>query len=89
MSKAFRTFIDILNIIIGVAVVSLTVMAFLDTDRNSFLFPIIFVLGAAANLFTAIKRAMTDRKVSAIILFVVSLILAGVAFVTYLAIGGM
>lgn len=89
MSKVIRKIIDVLNIVIGLAVVTLTVMAFMDTANNSGFFSLIFLLGAAANFFTAIKSAMTDRRGPAILLFIFSFVLAGVSVVTYMAIGGI
>lgn len=59
--KIIRTILDILNVLLGVGVVVLAVMAFINTDNNKWLFPIIFMMGGVMNLFTGIKAMMTDR----------------------------
>ena len=44
--------LDAMHIIIGIAVVVMSVISFLDTERYMFLFPVIFFLAAALNLAT-------------------------------------
>ena len=44
--------LDAMHIIIGIAVVVMSVISFLDTERYMFLFPVIFFLAAGLNLAT-------------------------------------
>ena len=44
--------LDAMHIIIGIAVVVMAVISFLDTERYMFLFPAIFFLAAVLNLVT-------------------------------------
>lgn len=89
MSKVVRTIIDVLNIIIGVGVVVFAVMVFIDTNANRWMFPLIFALGAAMNLLTAVKNFSTEYRGRAIAHSVAAIILIGISLVTYKAIGGM
>lgn len=41
--------LDMLHIVVGVLVVACTVLAFVNPERNSFLFPVIFWLAALLN----------------------------------------
>lgn len=89
LKKAVRIIIDFLNVAAGIGAVVLAVMTFLDTENNKWMFPLIFLLGAAMNLLTAIKYLMTDRRLAGVILFVVGLALVGVAYASRIAIGGI
>lgn len=86
--KIIRTILDILNVLLGVGVVVLAVMAFINTDNNKWLFPIIFMMGGVMNLFTGIKAMMTDRNVTGIISVVAAAVLAVISIMSYIAIGG-
>ena len=86
--KIIRTILDILNVLLGVGVVVLAVMAFINTDNNKWLFPIIFMMGGVMNLFTGIKAMMTDRKVTCIVSVVAAAVLAVISIMSYIAIGG-
>ena len=86
--KIIRTILDILNVLLGVGVVVLAVMAFINTDNNKWLFPIIFMMGGVMNLFTGIKAMMTDRKVTGIVSVVAAAVLAVISIMSYIAIGG-
>ena len=57
--KIIRTILDILNVLLGVGVVVLAVMAFINTDNNKWLFPIIFMMGGVMNL---LRRSVTSKK---------------------------
>ena len=87
--KAVRIIIDFLNVIIGIGAVVLAVMTFLDTQNNKWMFPLIFLLGEAMNLLTAIKHFMTERRVTGAIMFFVALLLMGIAYVSRTAVGGL
>lgn len=87
--KAVRIIIDFLNVVIGIGAVVLAVMTFLDTQNNKWMFPLIFLLGAAMNLLTAVKHLMTERRVTGAIMLFVSLLLTGIAYVSRIAIGGL
>ena len=86
--KIIRTILDILNVLLGVGVVVLAVMAFINTDNNKWLFPIIFMMGCVMNLFTGIKAMMTDRKVTGIVSVVAAAVLAVISIMSYIANGG-
>ena len=86
--KVVRLIIDVLNVIFGIAAIVLTVLVFINTGKNKWMFHIIFSIGGLMNMMTGIKYLMTDRKVSGIISEVVAVILFVVAYVSYLAIGG-
>ncbi len=86
--KIIRTILDILNVLLGVGVVVLAVMAFINTDNNKWLFPIIFMMGGVMNLFTGIKAMMMDRKVTGIVSVVAAAVLAVISIMSYIAIGG-
>lgn len=86
--KIIRTILDILNVLLGVGVVVLAVMAFINTDNNKWLFPIIFMVGGVMNLFTGIKAMMTDRKATGIVSVVAAAVLAVISIMSYIAIGG-
>ena len=88
LKKAVRIILDVLNVLIGIAVVALAVFTFTNTTKNAWMFPIIFLLGGMMNLLTGIKHLMWDKKVNGIILMVVAAILFGVTYATYVALGG-
>ena len=57
--------LDAMHIIIGIAVVVMSVISFLDTERYMFLFPVIFFLAAALNLATGkywLSRTKRERR---------------------------
>lgn len=87
--KFIRIMLDILNIVLGVAIVAATVWTFLGVSERRFMFPYIFAAGALMNLFTGIKHLMTERKTSGIVMMVATLVLGGVAFLTYHSVGGI
>lgn len=89
LKKAIRIIIDFLNVVIGIGAVVLAVMTFLDTQNNKWMFPLIFLLGAAMNLLTAIKHLMTERRISGIIMLFFGLLLTGIAYASRIAIGGL
>ncbi len=88
LKKAVRIIIDIVNVLIGIAVVVFAIMTFMNTADNAWMFPIIFLLGGVMNLITGIKHLMWDRKLNGIILLVVAALLFGVTYATYVAVGG-
>lgn len=87
--KAIRVIIDFFNVVIGIGAVVLAVMTFLDTQNNKWIFPLIFLFGAAMNLLTAVKHLMTKRRATGIIMLFVSLLLVGIAYASRTAIGGL
>lgn len=48
----YGTVLDMIHILIGILIMILAVIAFVDSDKNKMLFPVIFFLGAALNLIT-------------------------------------
>ena len=54
--------LDAMHIIIGIAVVVMAVISFLDTERYMFLFPAIFFLAAVLNLVTGKYWAKRERR---------------------------
>lgn len=86
--KAVRIIIDIVNVLVGIAVVVFAVLTFMNTTDNAWMFPIIFLLGGIMNLMTGIKHLMWDRKLNGIMLLVIAALLFGVTYATYVAVGG-
>lgn len=80
--------IDITHIVLGVSVVIMAFLAILNPEKNSFLFPLIFLLASVINFCTAwfyFKMFPRDRKkhvdawvylVTGILIFVVFIISA-------------
>ena len=57
--------LDAMHIIIGIAVVVMAVISFLDTERYMFLVPAIFFLAAVLNLVTGkywLSRTKRERR---------------------------
>ena len=57
--------LDAMHIIIGIAVVVMAVISFLDTETYMFLFPAIFFLAAVLNLVTGkywLSRTKRERR---------------------------
>lgn len=88
IQRIIRIIIDCLNVILGAAAIVLAVMVFLDTQKNMWMFPIIFGVGGMMNLITGVKYFMTDRKISGIVSEVVAVVLFVIAYVSFLAVGG-
>ena len=88
VQKTVRIIIETLTVIIGAAAVILAVMTFINTRANSYLFPIIFILGAAMNILSGVKSAMTDNKGAAVTRFIIGALLLAVAYVTHVSVGG-
>ena len=88
IQRIIRIIIDCLDVILGAAAIVLAVMVFLDTQKNMWMFPIIFCVGGMMNLITGVKYFMTDRKVSGIVSEVVAVVLFVIAYVSFLAVGG-
>lgn len=88
MQKTLRIIIDILNVIIGVAVVILAVLTFINTHKNSWMFTYVFLGGGLLNLLTGIKGMMNDRKVGAIVMFCFAAALFVISILCYRIIGG-
>lgn len=86
--KFIRCTIDIVNVILGIGVVALAVMTFLNTASNLWLFPVIFLMGATMNLLTGIKHLLTEKRGSGIAMLVIAAVIYVIAFVSYGAIGG-
>lgn len=60
--------LDVMHIVIGIMVVVLAVIAFINPEENLFLFPAIFFLAAFLNLVTGryrLGKSGRDRKVKA------------------------
>ena len=87
-SRSMDFFLDFLHIAVGILIVILAVLSFLNPDNNLVLFPVIFMLAAILNLvngWVKIKRSGRDRKKQAagaglllfgIILFLLSVVSA-------------
>lgn len=85
--RIVRIVIDGLNVILGIAAIVLAVMVFLHTEKNKWMFQLIFLLGATMNLITGIKYVMTDRRIPGIISEVIAVFLFAVAYFSHVAIG--
>ncbi len=88
LHKVIRITIDILNLVLGIGVVVLAVMAFINTADNKWMFPLIFLMGGVMNLLAGIKFFMTDRKTGGIASVVTAVVLVVISVVSYMAIGG-
>ena len=88
-AKFVRSMIDILNILLALSAITLAVMVFINTEDNRGLFTIIFIVGAAMNFITGIKFFMTDRRGSAIGVWIAAAALGVIAFFTYRIVGGL
>ncbi len=77
--RIVRIVIDIVNAVIGLAVLGLVAYTFMGLDSRIEMFPYIFYLGAAVNVVTGIKHFISDKKGSALVawIFAVLLIFAG------------
>lgn len=85
--KIFRIIMDIVNVVIGIAVVVLVIMAFLNLEKHLMMFSLIFFLGGVMNLFTGIKFLWYDRKVRGCLLMVAAVALFLLCYASYIAIG--
>ena len=57
--------LDAMHIIVGIAVVVMSVISFLDPEEHMFLFPVIFFLAAVLNLATGkywLSRTKRERR---------------------------
>lgn len=86
--RVIRIIIEIMTSLVGVAAVVLAVFTFINARANSFMFPIIFILGAGMNILSGIKYIMTGNKGGAIARMIVGAVLIGIAAASYVAIGG-
>lgn len=89
VQKIFRIIIDIMNIIVGIAVVIFAILTFVNTEKNSWMFAIVFLGGGIMNLLTGIKGIMTDRTGWAIAMFGFAIALFVVSYLSYRIIGGI
>lgn len=86
--RKIRLAIDILNVIIGIAVTGLALIAFLNTKDNMHLFPYIFLLGGSMELLTGIKFFITDMKLQGFIMEGFAAVIYFIAIASHIAIGG-
>lgn len=83
--------LDLLHIVVGILVTVCAVLAFLDPERNRFLFPVIFLLAAllnGVNGYHKLKASGRDKKKKAgsIVLCVIAGILFLIGIVSALSI---
>lgn len=78
--------IDIINIILGVAMVVLAVVLIVTSGENKILFPVIFGIEALINLLGGIKQAASSEVVRAILLFIAFAIMVVVTIFTTMVI---
>lgn len=88
-TKIIRIIIDILNVILGVAAIVMAVITFINATANSWMFPLIFLMGALMNLLTGIKHIMCERKAQGIVLLVAAVVLFALTYASYVAVGGL
>lgn len=58
-------YLDLLHIVVGILVVICTVLAFLNPEKNQFLFPVIFCLAALLNCVNGwyrLKESGRDKR---------------------------
>lgn len=77
--KIVRIIIDILNAVLGLAVLGLAAYIFMELDDRLELFPYIFYMGAAVNVITGLKHFISQKKGSAIGVWIVAVFLIFVA----------
>ena len=86
--KYIRIILDVLNVLLGLGIVVFAILAFLNTEENMWMFPIIFGLGALMNCLTGIKHLMNGKKANGIIAEVVAGVFVAIAIFSYHAVGG-
>lgn len=75
--------LDLLHIVVGILVTVCAVLAFLDPEKNRFLFPVIFLLAAllnGVNGYHKLKQSGRDKKKKAGSM--VLCMIAGILFLT-------
>ncbi|MDO5415908.1 MAG: hypothetical protein Q4F29_01805 [Lachnospiraceae bacterium] len=84
-SRNLSFFLDVLHIAVGLIIVVLAVISFLNPENNLVLFPLIFMLAAVLNLvngWVKIRQSSRDKKKQAggagLLLFGVCLVLLSV-----------
>lgn len=60
-SQSSALLLDLLHIVIGILIVILAVLAFLNPDENRILFPAIFLLAAVLNFANGFERFKKNR----------------------------
>lgn len=73
---------DIINFVIGVAIVGMTILLFLDFKAHAIMIPGILCLGGMMNLLAAAKSNMKRRQLSTIIYWIVGFTLQGGAIIS-------
>lgn len=84
-SRSMGFILDLLHIVVGIIIVVLAVISFLNAENNLVLFPVIFMLAAVLNLvngWVKIRQSGRNRKKlaagSGVLLFGVFLVLLSV-----------
>lgn len=82
---------DWVHICIGLLIVILAVIAFLNPENNRFLLPIIFLLAAVLNVFTGVHKYRQSgrdkkKKASAVLQFILAVLLLAVMTVSAISI---
>ncbi len=88
-SRNLGFFLDLLHIVIGVMIVTLAVLSFLNPDNNLALFPVIFMLAAVLNLvngWVKIRQSGRNRKKQAA---GIGVLLFGIVLVTLSAVSAL
>jgi uncharacterized membrane protein HdeD (DUF308 family) len=83
--------LDIVHIAVGILIVVLAIISFLNPEENMFLFPIIFFLAAALNLINGIHKIRVGgrdkkRKISGIVTLLFAILLAALTVVSAISI---
>lgn len=63
--RNLELFLDLLHIVVGIAIVVLAVLSFLNPENNLVLFPVIFMMASILNLvngWVKVRRGGRDRK---------------------------
>lgn len=66
--------IEIINVILGIAIITLAILTFLNTTEYAFLFPVIFLLGAIMNGATATKDFLGSNRGMGIVASIVTVL---------------
>ena len=90
-SRSTVLFLDWVHIVIGVCVVALAVVIFLNPEKNQWLLPAVFCLAAAMNLLNGLHRYRQSgrdkrKKAAAAAQFVIAVLLAAVTVISAISI---
>lgn len=83
--------VDLIHIVVGIVIVVLAVISFLNPEENMLLFPIIFLLAAVLNLINGVFKIRLagrekKKKVSGIVILLFAFLLLALAVISAVSI---